>query len=157
MVVTSGRYRPVQTSKEAAMRDFVEHALELLLRHDMAGFAGLWAEDGVLEFPFAGPGYPKRVEGRDAIREYLRDYPNLLDIREVTAKTVHETTEPGVVVAEFTVAGVVVATQRPYELSYIAVITVEDGEIRSYRDYWSPQAAADILGGADELTAAFSD
>lgn len=137
------------------MRDFVEHALDLLLKHDMNGFAGLWAEDGVLEFPFAGPGYPNRVEGREAIREYLRDYPNLLDIREVTAKTVHETTDPAVVVVEFTVAGVVVATQKPYELSYIAVITVSDGLIRHYRDYWSPLAAAEILGGADELTAAF--
>ena len=129
------------------MRDFVEHALDLLLKHDMTGFAGLWAEDGVLEFPFAGPGYPKRVEGRDAIREYLRDYPNLLDIREIAAKTVHETADPAVVVVEFTVAGVVVATQKPYELSYIAVITVQDGLIRTYRDYWSPSAAAEVLGG----------
>ncbi|WP_310967048.1 MULTISPECIES: nuclear transport factor 2 family protein [unclassified Amycolatopsis] len=153
--MTSGRYRLVRTSKEAAMRDFVEHALDLLLKHDMNGFAGLWAEDGVLEFPFAGPGYPNHVEGREAIREYLRDYPNLLDIREVTAKTVHETTDPAVVVVEFTVAGVVVATQKPYELSYIAVITVSDGLIRHYRDYWSPLAAAEILGGAGELTAAF--
>ncbi|MET8997795.1 nuclear transport factor 2 family protein [Amycolatopsis sp. NPDC004169] len=153
--MASGRYRIVRTSKEAAMRDFVEHALDLLLEHDMAGFAGLWAEDGVLEFPFAGPGYPKRVEGRDAIREYLRDYPNLLDIREIAAKTVHETADPAVVVVELTVAGIVVASQKPYELSYVAVITVEDGEIRTYRDYWSPLAAAEILGGVDELTAAF--
>ena len=137
-------------------RDLVEHALGRLLAHDMAGFAGLWAADGVLEFPFAGPGYPTRLEGRDAIREYLRDYPNLLDIREVTAKTVHETADPAVVVVEFTVAGVVVASQRPYELSYIAVITVEDGEIRRYRDYWSPLAAAEVLGGVEELTAAFA-
>ncbi|MGW4519655.1 nuclear transport factor 2 family protein [Amycolatopsis sp. NPDC004378] len=137
------------------MHDFVEHALDLLLKHDMTGFAGLWAEDGVLEFPFAGPGYPKRVEGGEAIREYLRDYPNLLDVREVVAKTVHETTDPAVVVCEFTVAGVVVASGKPYELSYVAVITVEDGEIRHYRDYWSPLAAAELLGGVDELTAAF--
>ncbi|MEU0796799.1 nuclear transport factor 2 family protein [Amycolatopsis sp. NPDC005961] len=137
------------------MRDLVDHGIDLLLKHDMSGFAGLWAEDGVLEFPFAGPGYPKRVEGREAITEYLRDYPNLLDIREVVAKTVHETTDPAVVVAEFTVAGVVVATGKPYELSYIAVITVEDGEIRHYRDYWSPLAAAEVLGGVEELTAAF--
>jgi ketosteroid isomerase-like protein len=137
-------------------RDLVEQALDLLLDHDMTGFAGLWAEDGVLEFPFAGPGYPKRVEGRDAIREYLRDYPNLLDIREVVAKAVHETADPAVVVVEFTVAGVVVASQKPYELSYIAVITVDGGEIRHYRDYWSPLAAAEVLGGADELTAAFT-
>ncbi|MEU5260871.1 nuclear transport factor 2 family protein [Amycolatopsis sp. NPDC021455] len=136
--------------------DLVEHALDLLLKHDMAGFAGLWAPDGVLEFPFAGPGYPARVEGRDAIREYLRDHPNLLDIREVTAKTVHETADPAVVVVEFTVAGVVVASRKPYELSYVAVITVEDGEIRRYRDYWSPLAAAGVLGGVEELTAAFN-
>jgi ketosteroid isomerase-like protein len=138
------------------MHDFVDHALELLLKHDMAGFAGLWAEDGVLEFPFAGPGYPKRVEGRDAIHEYLRDYPNLLDIREIVAKTVHETADPAVAVVELTVGGIVVASQKPYELSYIAVITVENGKIRSYRDYWSPLAAAEVLGGLDELTAAFT-
>ncbi|MEV7036795.1 nuclear transport factor 2 family protein [Amycolatopsis sp. NPDC051061] len=137
------------------MRDFVEHALDLLLKHDMTGFADLWATDGVLEFPFAAPGYPPRVEGRDAIREYLRDYPNLLDVREITAETVHETADPAVVVVEMTVAGVVVASRKPYELSYIAVITVEDGEIRHYRDYWSPLAAAELLGGVDELTAAF--
>jgi ketosteroid isomerase-like protein len=137
-------------------RDLVEHALDLLLKHDMAGFAGLWAEDGIAEFPFAGPGYPARLDGRDAVREYLRDYSNLLDVREITAKTVHETTDPAVVIAEFTVAGVAVASQKPYELSYIAVLTVEDGEIRRYRDYWSPLAAAEVLGGVDELTAAFT-
>jgi ketosteroid isomerase-like protein len=137
-------------------RDLVEHALDLLLKHDMAGFAGLWTEDGVIEFPFAAPGYPPRVEGRDAIREYLRDYPNLLDVRAVTAKTVHETADPAVVILEMTVAGVVVASQTPYELSYIAVITVVDGEIRHYRDYWSPLAAAEFLGGVEEVTSAFT-
>ncbi len=68
----------------------------------------------------------------------------------------HETADPAVVVVEFTVAGLVVATRKPYELSYVAVITVEDGEIRRYRDYWSPLAAAEVLGGVEELTAAFS-
>jgi uncharacterized protein len=40
--------------------DLVDRALDRLLAHDMAGFANLWAEDGVLEFPFASPGYPAR-------------------------------------------------------------------------------------------------
>ncbi|MEA5358197.1 nuclear transport factor 2 family protein [Amycolatopsis sp., V23-08] len=136
--------------------ELVEHALDLLVKHDMAGFAGLWAEGGVLEFPFAAAGYPARVEGRDAIADYLRGYPDLLDIRAITAKTVHETADPAVVVVEMTAAGVVVATQKPYELSYIAVLTVEDGEIRRYRDYWSPLAAAELMGGVDELISAFA-
>ncbi|MDT7799237.1 MAG: uncharacterized protein QOI78_2670 [Actinomycetota bacterium] len=136
--------------------ELVEHALDLLVKHDMAGFAGLWAEDGVLEFPFAAAGYPPRVEGRDAIADYLRGYPDLLDIRAITAKTVHETADPAVVVVEMTAAGFVVATRKPYELSYIAVLTIVGGEIRHYRDYWSPLAAAELMGGVDELTSAFA-
>lgn len=135
--------------------DVVDRALDLLLAHDMAAFAGLWAEDGVLEFPFAPPGYPRRVEGRAAVHEYLRAYPDLLDVREVTDKVVHRAVDPELAVVEFEVAGFVVATGRPYRLRYIAVITVRDGAIRHYRDYWSPSAAAEAMGGAEQLNAAF--
>ncbi|MCF6472246.1 nuclear transport factor 2 family protein [Nonomuraea sp. MG754425] len=137
-------------------RELVDRALDLLLAKDMRAFAGLWARDGVIEFPFAQPGYPRRVEGRAAVLEYLRDYPDILDVREITDRIVHQSVDPEVVIAEFEAAGVAVATGRPYRLRYVAVITVRDGEIHSYRDYWSPQAAAEILGGADELNDAFA-
>lgn len=126
--------------------DLVERALQLLLHHDMAAFADLWAEDGVLEFPFAQPGSPQRIDGRAAVRAYLRDYPDLLDVREVPERVVHRTEDPDVLIVEFTVNGVVVATDKPYTMRYIAVITVRDGEIQHYRDYWSPAAAAEIIG-----------
>ncbi|MFD9965694.1 nuclear transport factor 2 family protein [Amycolatopsis sp. NPDC058986] len=137
-------------------RELVEYALNLLLAKNMSAFAGLWAEDGVLEFPFASPGYPSRLDGHAAIHEYLRDYPAVVDIRAITRQQIHETVDPAVVIAEFAVAGVAVHTGRPYRLSYIAVVTVRDGEIRHYRDYWSPLAAAEALGGVDELMAAFA-
>lgn len=124
----------------------IDHALDLLVGHDMAGFVQLFAEDAVAEFPFAAPGQSERVEGRAALADYLRDYPNLLDIREVAAKTVHQTTDPEVSIAEFELAGVAVATQKPYRLRYIVVLTVRDGLIRRYRDYWSPLAVTDVLG-----------
>ncbi|MEV0618839.1 nuclear transport factor 2 family protein [Nonomuraea sp. NPDC050404] len=136
--------------------ELIDRALELLLAKDMAAFAGLFAEDGVIEFPFAPPGYPPRVEGRTAITAYMRGYPDLLDIREFTEQTVHRTVDPEVVVAEFEAAGRVVATGRPYRMRYIAVLTVRDGEIHHYRDYWNPLAAAEMMGGAQELNAAFA-
>jgi ketosteroid isomerase-like protein len=117
----------------------------------MAAFAELWAEDGVLEFPFAAPGYPARVDGRAAVTEYLRGYPGILDIREIPEPVLHQSVDPEVVVAEFEAAGTVVATGAPYRMRYIAVITVRDGEIQSYRDYWSPLAAAEAMGGAEKL------
>jgi ketosteroid isomerase-like protein len=116
----------------------VARALQLLLDKDMAGFAGLWAVDGVMEFPFAPPGYPSRLEGRAAIEDYLRDYPKMLDVQGFPRQVVHQSTDPDVVVVEFDAEGTVVATGRPYRFSYIAVITTRDGEIVSYRDYWNP-------------------
>lgn len=135
----------------------VTRAMDFLLAHDMAGFAGLWAADGTLEFPFAQAGYPQRIEGREAVRDYLRDYTDHADVRAITSKLVHETTEPGVVVVEFEVEGIAVATGRPYLMRYIAVITVRDGEIQNYRDYWSPLAVAEAMGSADVLVAGARD
>lgn len=136
--------------------ELVDRVLALLLEKDMAGFAGLWAESGVLEFPFAPPGYPSRLEGRAAIADYMRGYPDIVDMREITEKSVHHSVDPEVVIAEFAAAGFVVATGAPYQMRYIAVITLRDNEIQHYRDYWSPQAAAETLGGADHLVAAFT-
>lgn len=136
--------------------ELVRHALKLLSAKDMTAFAGLWAENGVIEFPFAAPGYPPRVEGRAAIQEYLRDYPDILDIREIVQQVVHQSTDPEVVIGEFEVAGIVPRTGKPYRMRYVAVVTVRDGEIQLYRDYWSPQAAAEALGGMDTLNQAFT-
>ncbi|MGV0837047.1 nuclear transport factor 2 family protein [Mycolicibacterium thermoresistibile] len=131
--------------------DMVDRALELLRAQDMAGFANLWALDGVMEFPFAAPGYPQRVAGREAVADYLRGYPDLLEIREFPTKVVHQSVDPDVVIVEFEAAGVVTATGDPYRMRYIAVITVRDGKIQNYRDYWSPLAAAEAMGGSGQV------
>ncbi|MGM1058318.1 nuclear transport factor 2 family protein [Saccharothrix sp. Mg75] len=127
-----------------APRQVVDEAMRLLLAHDMPGFADLWAEDGVLEFPFAAAGSPRRLEGRAAVHDYLRGYNDLVAPRAVTALTLHETTDPTTVVVEFEVEGVAVPTGADYRMAYIAVITVVDGAITHYRDYWSPKAAEDM-------------
>jgi ketosteroid isomerase-like protein len=98
-----------------------------------------------MEFPFAPESSPQRLDGRAAVEDYLRDYPEKVDVRAVVSKLVHETADPEVVIAEFEVEGVVVASTRPYRLSYIAVISVRDGEIRNYRDYWNPLAVQELL------------
>jgi ketosteroid isomerase-like protein len=132
-------------------QELVNHAMDLLLAQDMEAFAGLWAEDGVVEFPFAPPGYPTLVEGRAAVAEYMRGYPDILKIEEIPQPVIHQTVDPDVVIVEFEASGTVVATGAPYRMRYIAVITVRDNEIQRYRDYWSPLAAAEAMGGLQEL------
>ncbi|MFI2711260.1 nuclear transport factor 2 family protein [Micromonospora sp. NPDC018662] len=129
-----------------AATDLFHQALDLLLAKDMAGFVALFTDDGVMEFPFAPPWQPDRVTGRAALHDYLIGYPEMLDIREIAEVTVHETADPAVIVTEFTASGVVVATGKPYRMRYIAVLTVRDGHLAHYRDYWNPQAAQELLG-----------
>jgi uncharacterized protein len=125
--------------------------LDLLLTKDMDAVADLWAQDGTAEFPFAAGAAPRRLAGREAVRGYLAGYPELMDVREIPPVTVHHTERPDTIVVEFTAHGRTVSTREPYRLDYITVITTRDGLITSYRDYWSPLAAAAAAGTLPEL------
>lgn len=123
-------------------RELFAHALKLLLAKQMDQFVDLFAEDAVFELPFAAPGTPRRMDGREALREYLDGYPDRLDIADFPAVLIHETADPETIVVEMTARGTTVRTGGAYELSYVAVISIRDGRIQSYRDYWSPVAGA---------------
>lgn len=127
---------PTHTSPEALYR----HSLRLLLDKDIAGWVGLWAEDGVMEFPFAPPGWPGRLEGRDAIAAYMRDYPDHIDLHDFPDLRIHRTTSPQTIVVEMRGVGRLVETGAPFDMTYIAVVSAQDGHFTSYRDYWNPLA-----------------
>jgi len=42
----------------------LEQRRQLLLSQDTEGFVAVFAPDGAIELPFAGPGMPARLEGR---------------------------------------------------------------------------------------------
>ena len=53
---------------------------------------------------------------------------------------IHQTTDPETIVVEMRGVGRLVETDAPFDMTYIAVVTVRDGRITSYRDYWNPLA-----------------
>ena len=118
--------------------------------YDMDGQADLYAENGTVELPFAPPGMPGRIEGREAIRRILRAGGEgarqagrrIVEYRNVV---VRDTDDPEVIVAEFDLHGEVPATGATYQLSFIQVLRVRDGEIVSMRDYFNPQAMTETL------------
>jgi ketosteroid isomerase-like protein len=68
--------------------------------------------------------------------------------------TIHETTDPEVVVAEFEYHGTAADTGEPYALPGIFVLRVRDGEIVDSRDYFDHLTAARVRGQLDELVEA---
>jgi uncharacterized protein len=51
----------------ATPADVLNQRRRLILSGDADGYADLFAPDGVIESPFAPPGVPPRLEGREAI------------------------------------------------------------------------------------------
>lgn len=129
----------------------LERAFAALLAHDMPAFTELFSADAVMEFPFAPAERPQRLEGREAVRSYLHDYPDLLDVQRIHDVTVHRGSNEDPtrerLVVEFAASGRVVATSQPYTARYVAVLTLRDGLIEHYRDYWNPVAFADVPVG----------
>lgn len=135
-------------------REVFARLREVVLQFDMDAQADLYAEDGVLEWPFAPDGMPRRVAGREAIRHVLVPLGeraraaghHLLGYQSVE---VHDTTDPEVIIAEFDVQGEILPDGRPYQLSFVQVLRVRDGKIVTFRDYWNPQALSSLLAHAE--------
>jgi ketosteroid isomerase-like protein len=121
-------------------------------------FADLFAEDGVLEYPFAMPGQPRELRGREAIRAYFGDAPRSRQLFEMDGVDVlvRDTDDPEVVVAEIEHYGRSMVTGATYRFRALGVIRVRGGEIVSYQDYMDPIAAARLQGRTYDLETALT-
>ena len=121
-------------------------------------FADLFAEDGVLAYPFGLPGQPAELRGREAIRSHFSNMSGARDllVMEGVEALIRETDDPEVVVAEITHHGWSKAADAPYEHKALGVIRVRGGEIVQYDDYMNPIAVARLLGRTGELADALA-
>ena len=127
--------------------DLLQRSLDTFLAKDMKGWTDLCADDVVAEFPFAPEGSPSRIEGREALYEYLRGYPDVIDVREIPTARIYATDDENVAIADWSVSGRVVTNGNPYEMRYSTFVTFRHGLIVNYREYWNPQAFLKALGG----------
>ena len=136
-----------------APQEVFQRALRSVQDRDLDAYVELFADDGTLEFPFAPPGAPQRMQGRVEIRRSLgplwqRARQSGRRVTGYDPVVVHNTTDPEVIVAEFTLHGMVEDRGDSYRMSYVHVYRVRHGRILSLRDYWDPLA----LAARDEAT-----
>jgi ketosteroid isomerase-like protein len=147
----------VQTSRDVrkeAQQVFVRHT-ELLSSGRIPEWVDLFAEDGLLEFPYAPAGFPKSVRGKAALLAYMKNFPEHFQVR-FHGIVFHETADPSLVIAEFASEGIARATGRPYNQTYISVVETKDGLITRYRDFWNPLVAMEALGSIGSMVDAFT-
>jgi ketosteroid isomerase-like protein len=120
-------------------------AMAAVTSGDLDGWLAQCTEDVVVEFPFAPPGRPRRVVGKEAVGQYLTAYPGQIEFDEVTHLEVHQSIDPDTAVIEMTATGRVRSTGARYEMSYVVVLKTVDGRMSLYRDYWNPLVALEAL------------
>jgi uncharacterized protein len=126
----------------------LKRALDKFLAKDIEGWADLCDENIVVEFPFAPDIASRRIVGRDAIYDYLRNYPNVIDLKTTPTMMIHDTSDPNMSIAEWSASGQVISSGKPYEMSYATFVTFHNGLIVNYREYWNPMAFTAAMDGA---------
>ncbi len=118
-----------------------------------ADLPGLYAERTHVVHPF-DPRRSPALRTREELREHFRPPDDTPRLRRRPANiTIHETTDPEVIVAEFEYQGTNTDTGEPFAYPAIFVLRVRDGEIVESRDYFDHLSAARARGQLDSLFA----
>ena len=97
----------------------------------------LFADDAVMELPFAPGRMARRHDGKAAIGAFQRFARDSFSRFSMTVDAVHETADPRVVVAEHRSDGVVAGNGRPYRNHYVTFFTFDEaGRIASWREFY---------------------
>ncbi|HVV24595.1 MAG TPA: nuclear transport factor 2 family protein [Pseudonocardiaceae bacterium] len=107
-----------------------------------------FADDVIIETPFAPPGRPTRIEGRQRFLDFANTERAALPVRFDACRTtaVHETTDPDTIVVEYELSGTSTRTDQRHTAAFIAVLTVHDGKVTLWREYQNTMAIMRALG-----------
>ena len=120
--------------------DLFRTGLERFGDGDLDGYLEVLSDDVEVEFPFAPPGRPERLRGRENLRRYLEPLLARIAYDSITGLVVYETDVAGTIVAEMTIGLRLLESDRTYSRRYVAVVRAANGRVVSYREYWNPLA-----------------
>jgi len=103
------------------------------------------ADNASFEFRYTFPGYPQKVDGRDALMKLYSGYGNNITLHNADALVVHRSQDPRVVILEYEVHGTVLAVNATYTNRFVSIVTIENRKIVGWRDYMDSLAAMTAL------------
>jgi uncharacterized protein len=106
------------------------------------------ADHAMFEFRYIFPGWPQKLDSRDALMALYEGYGNNIILHAADALVVHRSQDARVVVLEYEVHGRILRTGASYDNRFISVVTIEDRKIVQWRDYMDSLAAMTALSRA---------
>ena len=103
------------------------------------------AENAIFEFRYDFPGFPRTIEGREALMALYLGYGDNIVLQRADSLVVHRCDDGRVVVLEYDVHGRVVASGAAYENRFVSIMTVDNRKIVRWRDYMDSLSAMRAL------------
>lgn len=106
-----------------------------------------YADDVIIEAPFAPPGRPTRIVGRQRFLDFANPQRAALPVRFDDCRTtaVHETADPDTIIVEYELTGTVTTTNQQHTAAFISVLTVHNGKVTRWREYQNTLAIMTAL------------
>ena len=131
----------------ATPTDVLAQRRRLILSGDADGYADLFAPDGVIELPFTPPAAPSRLEGREAIREYSRQFmASPVRLEDLEDAELYQTQDPEVVIEEVRAKATLTTTGRSFVTTSIQIYRIREGRIVLFRDFPNSRVLEDVIG-----------
>ncbi|MEM8535774.1 MAG: nuclear transport factor 2 family protein [Chloroflexota bacterium] len=130
----------------------VEQFFTALETMDMDTFFALWADDGRQEMPFAPDGFPRELNGIDAIRRQYGGLPDAYDGMNFP-RTIRSLRETGWVFVEYQ-GEISLKSGGTYNNDYCGSFHVVDGKIVLFREFFNPIILQSAFG--KDITDTFS-
>ena len=105
------------------------------------------AENVVFEFRYIFPGWPLRIDSRQALMTLYAGYGDNIVLHGADALVVHRSEDRRTVIIEYEVHGKILSSGTPYDNRLISVVTIENRKIVYWRDYMDSLAAWTALNG----------
>jgi uncharacterized protein len=129
----------------AADGEKVEECHRLLVADAFGKFADLFADDAVMEFPFAPPGLQAKVEGKKAIAEFFSaGVSKLVTFEKFSGHQYTQAAKPGVTFVELTGKGKSLVKGSAFKQTYCLRLTVAGGKITHFKEYMNPLVVQQI-------------
>ncbi|WP_432180516.1 nuclear transport factor 2 family protein [Streptomyces sp. NBC_00063] len=108
----------------------------------------LLAPDVVFEMRWAPEGFPRRIDGVEAVMKFLAPLPESIvteGLYDIRVETLH--TDPGQVVA-FYKSDMTMVQPVEYKNEYVTCFTIRDGKIVHFQEYYDPIPLVVAFGGS---------
>jgi ketosteroid isomerase-like protein len=141
--------------RRAATQALMSAYLGLISQGRYDDWIELWAEDGVLEFPYAPAGRRRAYTGKADILAYMKHATGRVATDGIESMRIFPMQDPDIAVVELSTRGRAIATDAPYNQSFVMFFELKAGKLQRYREYWNPMVTSDAMGGREAWTEGF--